>query len=86
MKVIFQKSFRKRYEKFPSKIQENVDEAILRFRSDPLNPVLKNHSLKGSMLGKRSFSVTGDMRVIFEEHQGYTLVFMLDVGTHNQVY
>lgn len=36
--------------------------------------------------GKRSFSVTGDMRIIFEEHENYTMVLMLDVGTHNQVY
>lgn len=38
------------------------------------------------MLGKRAISVMGDMRIIFEEFNDYTLVLMLDVGTHNQVY
>lgn len=38
------------------------------------------------MKGKRAFSVTGDMRIIFEEFDDYVLVIMLDIGTHAQVY
>ncbi len=86
MRIEFQKSFDKRYAKLTPKLKEKIDGAIKKFKRDPFDPILKNHSLKGSMIGKRSFSVTGDMRVIFEEHENYTLVLMLDVGTHNQVY
>lgn len=86
MNIRFQKSFDKRYQKLTLKAKHKVDAAILRFRFDPFDPVLKNHPLKGSMLGLRSFSVSGDVRVIFEEYEDYTLVLMLDVGTHNQVY
>lgn len=86
MKVVFQKSFRKRLEKLQPKLREKIGEAIFRFRENPLDPTLRNHPLKGSMHGKRSFSVTGDIRIIFEEYENYTLVLMLDVGTHNQVY
>ena len=63
-----------------------MDQAISKFRENPLDPQLKNHALKGAMRGKRSFSVTGDVRVIFKEEEKYTVVFMLDVGGHAQVY
>lgn len=72
--------------KLDKKRREKVLEAIQVFQSDPFAPTLRNHPLKGSMQGKRSFSVTGDIRIIFEEYERYTLVLMLDVGTHNQVY
>lgn len=86
MKILFQKPFKKRYVKLSSKMQEKVDDVILKFRKNPTDPVLKNHALKGSMKGKRSFSVTGGLRIIFKEKGDYMIVFMLDVGGHNQVY
>ncbi len=86
MNLSFHKRFDKRYEKLTTKLQTKVDEAIEHFVIDPFDPSLKNHALTGKMLGKRAFSVTGDYRVVFEEFDHYTLVLLLDVGTHNQVY
>lgn len=63
-----------------------IDTALVRFKSNPLDAALYNHPLKGAMTGKRAISVTGDVRIIFEEYNNYVLVIMLDVGTHNQVY
>ena len=86
MKIVFQKPFRKSLEKLAPKLRAKVQEAVLNFTQNPFDRSLHNHPLKGSMVGLRSFSVTGDMRIIFEEYENYTLVLMLDVGTHNQVY
>jgi len=86
MKIRFQKSFEKRYSKLTSKLKNKVDEVIHLFRVNPFDPILENHFLKGAMQGKRAISVTGNIRIIFEEYENYTLVLMLDVGTHPQVY
>lgn len=86
MIIDFHKKFDKHYRKLNPKIRGKVDDILEIFATNPFDPILENHSLKGSMQGKRAFSVTGDIRIIFEEHQNYTLVLLLDVGTHSQVY
>lgn len=86
MKIKFHKFFEKRYSKLTPKLKLKVNETILKFRNNPFDPVLGNHPLKGVMLGKRGISVTGNYRIIFEEYEDYTLVLILDVGTHPQVY
>lgn len=48
------------------------------------HPLLADHALHGDMEGKRSFSVSGDIRVIYRV-VGESFLFY-DIGTHNQVY
>lgn len=86
MNITFHKSFQKSYKKLDSKIQKKVDSAIHKFRANPFDRTLYNHPLTGKLQGKRAFSVTGDMRVVFEEYNDYVLVVMIDVGSHSQVY
>ncbi|MDP1722576.1 MAG: type II toxin-antitoxin system mRNA interferase toxin, RelE/StbE family [Candidatus Gottesmanbacteria bacterium] len=50
-------------------------------RSDAL---LADHALHGDMEGKRSFSISGDVRVIYRISGDAVLFY--DIGTHNQVY
>ncbi|MDP2642545.1 MAG: type II toxin-antitoxin system mRNA interferase toxin, RelE/StbE family [Candidatus Peregrinibacteria bacterium] len=80
------KQFNKSYEKLTPKLKQKADFVMQCFRLNPLDPSLQNHPLHGEMSGKRAISVTGDVRIIFEEHDDYILVIMLDIGTHNQVY
>ncbi len=54
---------------------------FLEHRSDP---ILADHALHGDMEGKRSFSVNGDIRVIYRIVRDAFLFY--DIGTHNQVY
>lgn len=86
MKIRYHKSFEKSFKKLPKGLKAKTKEAIATFVKDPFAKKLRNHALKGNMKGRRAFSVTGDVRIIFEEYDGYTLVLMLDVGTHNQIY
>lgn len=86
MKLVFHKKFDKAYVKLPKKMQVKVDETIVVFRGNPLEKFLRNHALQDNLKGKRAISVTGDVRIIFEEYQGYTIVEMLNVGKHTKVY
>lgn len=49
-------------------------------RSAPMN----DHVLTGSLQGRRAFSISGDVRVIYIELEDK--IIFLDIGTHNQVY
>lgn len=86
MIVDFHKNYDKQFERLSEKIQGKVEEAIERFMKNPHDPALKNHALKGAMKDKRAISVTGNVRIIFREFDSYTLVLMLDVGSHPHVY
>lgn len=59
----FEKSFRE----LSRSDQQLVRETIFFFRECPHHPALRNHPLGRSMRGKRSISVTDDMRIIFTE-------------------
>ncbi len=86
MIIRFHNQFAKRYDKLARKVQEKVDIVLEKFRVNPFDSTLKNHPLKGVMADKRAISVSGDIRILFEEYGDYCIVTMLDVGTHNQVY
>ena len=86
MQIRYHKRFEKHYQKLSDELKNKVQQKIAVFSQNPLDRQLKNHALTGKLFGKRAFSVTGDMRVIFEEFEDYTLVLFVDVGTHNQVY
>ena len=84
--VDFHKNFDKQFQKLSEKIQGKVEVALERFKRNPLDPVLRNHALRGAMKGKRAISAMGNVRIIFREFDSYTLVLMLDVGSHPHVY
>ena len=78
--------FKKQYKKLSPALQKKAKEEIDRFAKNPFEISLKNHKLQGQLKGFRSFSVTADIRIIFEERQGYVLVIFLDIGRHDHVY
>lgn len=45
---------------------------------------LDDHALHGKLAGKRAFSVTDDIRVIYVEISD--VIVFLDIGSHDQVY
>jgi mRNA-degrading endonuclease YafQ of YafQ-DinJ toxin-antitoxin module len=55
------------------------------FIKDRRDPILKDHKLFGKMSNFRSFSITGDIRIIYKEVKKNNYVF-LDIGSYNQVY
>ncbi len=79
----FKKSYKKRI--FPNKdLIKKVHDRLELFKQDPTFPILKDHSLIGDMKEFRSFSITGDIRIIYYLEDN--TVWLYDIGTHNQVY
>lgn len=87
MNVHYHNNFTKSYNK---RILHNVTldskfkERLKLFIKDSQSPILKDHVLKGAKVGYRAFSVTGDIRVIYEKVEDGVLLH--DIGTHNQAY
>lgn len=86
--IDFHKKFQKHYYK-RIKNNRNLDiifhEKVDLFAIDPNNKILNNHYLIGKMKGLYSFSITGDIRVIYQWIDSERVLF-LDIGSHNQVY
>ncbi|MEX1048013.1 MAG: type II toxin-antitoxin system mRNA interferase toxin, RelE/StbE family [Akkermansiaceae bacterium] len=86
MEVRRSKSFVRAYASLNSRQQEQVEMAVARFAEDRSNPALRNHRLKGKMRGHHSFSAAWNLRIIYREEDGFVVIILIDVGTHNQVY
>lgn len=86
MKIIYRKRFIRQFKKLPRKHQESVNGAIDLFQSNPFDESLHNHPLRGNLKGKRSISAGFDLRIVFKEEEDYSVVLMLKVGSHEEVY
>lgn len=88
MNIEFHPNFTKAYKKrirHNKKLAKQTTDRILLFKKNPQNLLLKNHKLKGSKNNYKSFSITGDIRIVYLEKDENTVIFY-DIGTHNQVY
>lgn len=85
MTIRYLPKFKQQYKKLPKKIQEQFDEKIALFATDPTLPVLKVHPLKGKFKGYWSMNVNGDVRALYIM-DGETIVIFALIGTHSQLY
>lgn len=83
-KTSFKKNFNKRIKNNRS-LCNKYKQRLMLFMSDPGSPILKDHRLIGTLKDFRSFSITGDIRVIYQQESGDIANF-IDIGSHNQVY
>ena len=87
MQIKYKKIFRLHFEE---RIVKNRN-LTFRFRehlrilqANPEDPALNDHPLQGPKKHLRSFSITGDIRVIYRRAGDTILLY--DIGSHNQVY
>ena len=66
-------------------ISEVVLEKVRLFRKNPNDTRLKNHPLKKRLSGKWAFSITGDVRIVYE-WTGKNSARFLAIGGHTNVY
>jgi addiction module RelE/StbE family toxin len=85
MRVIFQRSFIKQYDKLPLKIRDKFDERLLLWLDDPEDSRLRVHALHGKHKGYWSFNVTGDVRALYRYEGSEVVIFAL-IGTHSELY
>jgi len=85
MKVLFHRSFEKKYKQVPVKIRYQFNERLFIFISEPFNKQLSNHALRGKYKGCRSINISGDFRAIYEIVSESTVHF-IDIDTHGNLY
>lgn len=59
--------------------------AVKRFSQNPQDTRLHTHALRKRLTSKHAFSVTNDIRIVFE-YIGNNTVRFLAIGDHTQVY
>lgn len=79
----FKKSFQKRFS-YNTKVKTALKKRIALFLENPTHELLKIHPLIGSLKGLYAFSVTGDIRVVY--YCEGDKIYLVDIGSHNQVY
>ncbi len=79
----FIKAFTKRFGNNQS-LRQKFEERTRLFSQNAQYPLLHDHPLKGKNAGMRSFSITGDIRVVYYIHE--EVAYFVDIGTHNQAY
>lgn len=80
----FDKLYKKRIS-FDSSLKKRFTERVKLFKIDQRHPLLDDHQLKGEKKQYRSFSIAGDLRVIYYQISDEEVLFV-DIGSHNQVY
>jgi len=83
----FSKKYDKAYAKrigHNVKLDAKIEQQLALFVAGQRDYPLKDHALTGKLEGKRAFSITGDIRVIYIETA--EAIIFIDIGTHNQVH
>ncbi len=85
---LFKRAFKITTKRNPE-LKTKIEETLKLLASDPYNPSLRTHKLKGKLLGAWACSVEYDCRIVFRFEQrqtGEEEIFLIDIGTHDEVY
>lgn len=84
MNIRFHRNFKKALKKQPGSIQIKFKNKFKTFENDQFHYSLNNHALTGKFTGWRSFNITGDIRVHYQE-SGDEIILM-NIGSHSELY
>lgn len=87
MKILFHRRFRKHFKErilTHPELFARYQERVKLFQDNPRHPLIRDHALIGAKHMFRSFSITGDIRIIYFKEDDDVQFY--DIGTHNQVY
>jgi addiction module RelE/StbE family toxin len=68
-----------------SELESAIWDRITIFHSKSSDTLLRNHKLKGKLKGKWAFSITDDIRIVYE-WKSRNVVRFLAIGGHEKVY
>jgi len=86
MEIVITDKFNKKYKKLNDNLKQKIDIALNKFTINPYDLSLLNHNLQGKLKGYKSIKAGFDLRILFKEERGYTLVIMIDLGKHDDIY
>ncbi len=67
-------------------LRSELADLLAQLEEDPFAPRLRLHPLRGPHSGKRAVSLTYSLRVVLSLKVEDRKVFLLDVGSHDEVY
>ncbi|MBW1863763.1 MAG: type II toxin-antitoxin system mRNA interferase toxin, RelE/StbE family [Deltaproteobacteria bacterium] len=71
-------------------LDKNIAKVLRLLVADPFEPQLATHKLKGKLSGSWACSVGYDLRIVFDfiktEKGNIDDIFLLAIGTHDEVY
>jgi mRNA-degrading endonuclease YafQ of YafQ-DinJ toxin-antitoxin module len=85
----FRRALRRSLRRQPH-LRSEIESTLRLLQEDPFAPRLATHKLKGKLRGIWACSAAFDLRILFElvpsEKGGEDDVFLLEIGTHEEVY
>ena len=85
----FIRAFKKIIRKQPN-LRQDVEDILRLLVQDPFALQLETHKLKGKLSGSWACSVGYDLRIIFTfvkgEKQQEDDIFLIEIGTHDEIY
>jgi mRNA-degrading endonuclease YafQ of YafQ-DinJ toxin-antitoxin module len=66
----------------------SIQQTVLQLEADAFHPQLRSHKLKGDLKNCWASSAGYDLRIVFEliQHDGTEAIYLLSIGTHDEVY
>lgn len=85
----FVRVFKRTIKKQPI-LSKDIEKTLKLLTKDPFAPQLETHKLKGKLSGLWACSVGYDLRIVFDfvksEGQKENGIFLMEIGTHDEVY
>ena len=85
----FIRAFKRTLKRYPS-LRHDIEKTLSLLIKDPFLPQLVTHKLKGKLLGSWACSVGYDLRIVFDFVKSNTQkeddIFLIEIGTHDEVY
>ncbi|MBU1628381.1 type II toxin-antitoxin system mRNA interferase toxin, RelE/StbE family [bacterium] len=86
---IFVRALRRTIKKHPT-ITKDIEETLRVLEKNPFDSQLETHKLKGKLSGSWACSAGYDLRIVFDfvksKKQKEDDIFLLEIGTHDEVY
>ncbi len=71
-------------------LRQDIESTLRLLVQDPFAPQLETHKLKGKLSGSWACSVGYDLRIVFDfvksKKQKEDDIFLIEIGTHDEVY
>ncbi|PIQ44768.1 MAG: type II toxin-antitoxin system mRNA interferase toxin, RelE/StbE family [Deltaproteobacteria bacterium CG12_big_fil_rev_8_21_14_0_65_43_10] len=85
----FIRAFKRVLQKQPN-LRKDIEDTLKLLAQDPFTPQLETHKLKGKLSGSWACSAGHDLRIVFDfvksEKQKKDDIFLIEIGTHDEVY
>jgi addiction module RelE/StbE family toxin len=91
--LIWSKTFIRALKRWTQKrpeLRSEIENTLRKIANDPFDPQLKTHKLKGKLSGTWACSINYDLRIIFDFIKNGDReeddIFLIEIGTHDEVY